>query len=311
MLAICVKRSNAARKVVAGGGPIPEYSALLFVARLNMTDMIFPIRNRTSRLIFPFFMLIALLCGGCSLGESPEEVAARNQEFDKKLNALNIDVNIADFDKILGQPTSQGQREIITETMKIRRQARPKRVEEKFIFTEYFYVNDYFYVQAVTDEAGKVGMYAITARDARYQPHINTIFNRTVDLGKTVYSDVDATVRKIAVDIGGDSKRPAYYEVMVNTGEDPQIAIMATNPIGVAGKTGEFVVEQGTLFVRWFSLAGDGFPLNEMHKSFRQNTAINTYARAATWFRGLDNSASGANFGEKAINFGPRQGQLK
>jgi len=276
-----------------------------------MTNMILPLSNRASWLIFPFILAIALLCGGCSLGESPEEVAARNQEFDKKLNALNIDVNIADFNNILGQPASQGQREIITETMKIRRQARPKRVEEKFVFTEYFYVNEYFYVQAVTDETGKVVMYTITARDARYQPHINTIFNRPVDLGKTVYSDVDATVRKIAVDVSGNPERPAYYEVMVNAGENPQIAIMATNPMGVTGKSGQFNVEQGTLFVRWFSLAGDGFPLNEMHQSFRKNTVINTYARAATWFRGLDNSAAGANFGEKAINFGPRQGQLK
>jgi hypothetical protein len=252
---------------------------------------------------FSLIVLTVLLSAACS--NRDEKNAARNAEFDQKLNALNVDVDISQFHQLLGEPSSQKQREIIDVTMVIKRHARPRRVEEKFIYTEYFYENDHFYVQAVTNEAGKVGMYSVTARGKNYSPTLQTIMGKPLQLGNTVYADFAATARKIAADFSENSTKPNYYEVVVSSGKEPQIAVVSTNPRGQIGKMGKLTHEGEGPLIKWFALNGQGFPLHEQHESFRKNTAINTYTEVAPWFRGVDNSGDGANFGESAINFGP------
>lgn len=254
---------------------------------------------------FHLIILTLVLSAACSKRDHEEKAAAHNAEFDQKLNSLNVDVDIAQFDKLLGKPASQKQREIVDVTMVIKRHARPRRVEEKFTYKEYFYVDDHYYVQAVTDEAGKVGMYSVTARDEDYSPTLQTVMGKPLQLGKTVYADFSPTARKIAADFSGNSAKPSYYEVVVSSGKEPQIAVVSTNPQGQIGKMGKLTHDGGGMLIKWFSLAGQDFPLHEEHDNFRKSTTINTYTEVAPWFRGVDNSGDGANFGDAAINFGP------
>jgi hypothetical protein len=259
-------------------------------------------------LAFPLIILTVLLSVACSKRgdeKNSPAVIARNAEFDQKLNSLTVDTDIAHFHQLLGQPASQKQREITSINRVIKRHARPRSVEEKFTYIEYLYPNDHFYVQVVTDEAGKVGMYSITAIDADYSPTIQTVVGKPLQLGKTVYADFSPAARKIAADFSGNAAKPNYYEVVVGSGADPQYVVVSTNPVGQIGKMGKLTNKDGGTLIKWFSLNGHDFPLDEEHGIFRQNTTINTYTEVAPWFRGVDNSGDGANFGDAALNFGP------
>lgn len=268
-------------------------------------------KNCSRLFVFQLTVVTLLFALGCSKKEDPEAIKARNAEFDQKLNSLAVDVDIDKFHQLLGEPAAKKQREIVDVTMTIRRHARPKKVEERFTYTDYLYTNDHFYVQAVTDEAGKVGMYSITAKNSDYQPTLQTVMGKPIHLGKTVYADFSPTARKIAADFSGGADKPSYYEVVVSGFEDPKVAVVSTNPLGTPGKVGKLSAENGETLIKWFSLAGNDFPLNEEHDEFRKNTTINTYTAVAPWFRGVDNSADGANFGDSKINFGPTNSALK
>lgn len=257
-------------------------------------------------LVFPLICLTVLLSVACS-----KRGAEENAALDQKLNSLKVDVDIKNFHQVLGEPSSEKQREVTNVTMTIKRHAPPKKVEEKFTYKDYLYENEHFYVQAVTDEAGKVGMFSITARDSDYLPTIQTEMDKPIQLGKTVYADFSPTARKIAADFRESSTKPSYYEVVVHTGKEQTYVVVATNPHGKAGKIGKLKPQDGDVLIKWFSLAGQDFPLNEEHDAFRKATVINTYTEVAPWFRGVDNSGDGANFGENTINFGPHTTQLK
>lgn len=257
-------------------------------------------------LVFPLICLTVLLTVACS-----KRGAEENAELDQKLNSLKVDVDIKNYHQLLGEPISQQQREVTNVSMTIKRHAPPKKVEEKFTYTDYLYEHDDFYVQAVTDQAGKVGMFSITARDSDYLPTIQTEMEKPIQLGKTVYADFAPSARKIAADFGKDSAKPSYYEVVVHTGKEHTYVVVATNPFGKVGKVGKLSPQEGDRLIKWFTLAGQDFPLNEEHDAFRKSTVINTYTEVAPWFRGVDNSGDGANFGENVINIGPQAMQFK
>lgn len=236
---------------------------------------------------------------------SPEQVA----ELDKKLNALQIDVNIEHFNKVLGEPVSENTRNITQERVILKRQARPRKVQETYTFKEYIYVNPHYYVQAVTNEKNEVGMYSITIRNSVYKPTLQTVLGQQVQLGKSVYDELDRPPRKIGADFK-TSGRAAYYEILLADNEQTLLAIFSNNPFGYTEKLGSFEEGKDDIFVKWFSLWGGDFPLHEEHDAFRKKTAFNTYSVSAPWFSGVDSTAEGSNLGEDSITFGPRADPL-
>lgn len=242
--------------------------------------------------------------------EVPALTAERKAEFDTKLNALKIETNISEYKSVFGEPTVTHPRTVTVYNTVVRRHAPPRQVEESFSYIEHLYVNPYFYLQVLTDEAGKVGMYSITARTAGYAPTINTIFGHPIYLGKTVFDEMQAPARKLGADFTKPERR-AYYEIMVGNSKEAEIAVVGTNPLGYVEKVGTFPEKTDEIFVKWFVLAGTDFPMSDEHEAFRKNTSINTYSRAAKWFRGLDNTGGGTNLGEAPIHIGPSPAQLE
>jgi hypothetical protein len=264
-------------------------------------------------LAFQLIILTLLVSTACSKRANeltPEAVIARNAEFDQTLSALSVDIAIDEFHRVLGEPASQKRHELHRVQRVVKRHAPVRIVEEEFTYIEYLYVNDHFYVQAVADEEGKVGMYSITARTADYTPSVPTILDRPVQLGKSTYADFAPRSRKMAVDFSKNRDKPAYYEVIVKLGderrnEESLYALIATNPLGHIEKMGKLTHGDSDVLTQWFSLSGHNFPLNEEHGVFRQNTTINTYTTVASWFRGIENTADGSNFSDNAISIGP------
>ncbi|MCR6650192.1 MAG: hypothetical protein NVV73_01240 [Cellvibrionaceae bacterium] len=262
---------------------------------------------------FFFFLILSLAVFGvaCSKkgSEPPALTAERKAEFDTTFNSLKLNVDISEYNRVFGEPALTLPRTVTIANMVVRRHAPPRKVEESFSYIEHLYVNPYFYVQVLTDEAGKVGMYSITARTAGYAPTINTVFGHPISLGKSVYEDLQAAARKIGADFTKPEQN-AYYEILVTNAEEPEIAVAGTNPLGYVEKVGNFPEKSDEIFVKWFLLTGTDFPMSEEHDTFRKNTTINTYSRAATWCRGLDNTGGGTNLGAASIHIGPSPAQL-
>ena len=78
-----------------------------------------------------------------------------NAELDKKLNSLNIEVDIGYFNSVLGAPAIKNSRSTTHKFYSIKSIEEPGNLEgkeEELNYNEYFYINKYFYVQAVTDQ---------------------------------------------------------------------------------------------------------------------------------------------------------------
>lgn len=254
--------------------------------------------------------VFATACSKKGDDDAPALSAERKAEFDTKLNALKIETDLSEYKSVFGEPAVTHPRTVTVANTVIRRHAPPRQVEESFSYIEHLYVNPYFYLQVLTDEAGKVGMYSITARTADYAPTINTVFGHPIYLGKSVFGDMQAPARKLGADFTKPEQR-AYYEIMVNNSEAAEIAVVGTNPLGYVEKIGDFPEKSDEIFVKWFVLAGTDFPMSDEHDAFRKNTSINTYSRAAKWFRGLDNTGGGTNLGKAPIHIGPSPAQLE
>lgn len=269
----------------------------------------------------PLLALLTVLGTACSKKETssaqPETQAAqavsaeKSQDLTQTLNDLKIDVKIGHFNDLLGEPTHTATREVSREMMVVQRHGTPKKLKEDYTYTEYLYVKPEYFVQAVTDEDGDVGLYSITVRSAAYLPEITTILDQTVQLGKTVYHDLVQHPRKIGADFK-DSKGSAYYEIHLGHPDAPLLAIFSTNRLGYVEELNGFEEGNNGVFVQWFALrgTGDDFPLNQAHEDFRKTTTFNTYTVAAPWFRGVDPTPHGANIGDVPIQFGPRPEQL-
>lgn len=265
------------------------------------------------RFFLTLMLSLAVFGTACSKkgnDEPPALRAERKAEFDTTLNALKIEVDISEYNRVFGEPAVTRPRNVSILNTVVRRHAPPRQVEESFSYIEHLYVNPYFYVQALTNEEGKVGMYSITARSAGYAPTINTVLGQPIYLGKSVFGDLPAAARKIGADFRKPEQR-GYYEIIVANTEQAEIIVAGTNPLGYVEKIGDFPEKSDEIFVKWFLLAGTDFPMSDAHDAFRKNTSINTYSRAAAWFRGLDNTGGGTNLGDAPIHIGPSPAQLE
>jgi|GEM_PF-2052771 len=236
----------------------------------------------------------------------------QDPELDLKLNSLDVNVDIGHFDGVLGKPALAADKVIKIVYMEVKkRHARPKEVVEEIKYREYFYVHKGFFVQVIADEAGKVGMYSVTARGADYVPTLTTAIDQPVRLGRSVYTDLQQTPIKIAGVLDPQRENSFYYEIYSVTSAESRVVVFSSNTSGYLEKAGRLDEKTTGLFVSRFGPDAEGFPIHAMHGEFRNATTINTYSVVAGWLRGIDMTATGTNFGSALINFGPRAEQLK
>jgi hypothetical protein len=231
-------------------------------------------------------------------------------ELDQKLNSLDVNLDLGHFDRVLGKPAIATDKVIKIASVVVKRHARPRQVIEEIKYREYFYIHEGFYVQVITDEAGKVGLYSITARGTDYRPNINTPLAQPVRLGQSMYGDLQQTPIKIAGVLDPDATNSFYYEVFPDTSAQGRLAVFSSNTNGYLAHAGKLDEKSSGFFVSRFGPDAEGFPIHAMHGEFRKTTTINTYSVVATWLRGIDMTSSGVNYGSALINFGPRADQL-
>lgn len=253
-------------------------------------------------------LAVALLMLGCSRGSAPD--TGQNAELDQKISSLKTDVDIGHFDSLLGKPAMKNDKVVKIASYTLKRHGRPKQVIEEIKYLEHFYVHQHFVVQAITDEAGKVGLYSVMARSADYLPNINTELGEPVRLGKSVYADLQKKPVKIVGRLGTNFRDASYYEIFLVEGQKNKLAVFSSNPNGYLKNIGRLDDRDSGMLISRFSAAAENFPLTATHDVFRKSSTINTYSVVAPWLRGIDMTTEGANYGEALINFGPRADQM-
>ena len=260
--------------------------------------------------------MLTLIEGVGKVYEMYNATLGYNAELDKKLNSLNVEVDIGYFNSVLGAPAIKNTRKLrhtffsVEGADSVQDLLNPKKIEKEVEYNEYFYISEYYYVQAVADENNKVGMYSITARSANYIPEIETDLGELVRLGQSVYGDLKDKPRKVAGLLGMNLKHFNYYEVILFDPGNYRYAIFSSNPNGYFENVGELDWEIGDVFAKGFSVGKDDFPMHLKHDEFRKVTTINTYSVTTPWFQGIDLTDNGVNYGGAQINFGPHVDQV-
>lgn len=258
--------------------------------------------------------LISLIEGGGRIYEMYKATIGHNAELDKKLNSLNVEVDIGYFDGVLGPPAIKNVRSITHKYYSFKSLMddphNSTKIEKNISYKEYFYINDLYFVQAVTDEEGKVGMYSITARASKYIPEIKTDLGELVLLGKSTYGNLENKPKKVAGLLGMNLKHFNYYEVFLFDPGNYRYAIYSSNPNGHFQSVGDLDWEIRDIFAKGFSVDDDDFPMHKKHEKFRKSTTINTYSVTTPWFQGIDLSENEVNYGGAYINFGPHVDQV-
>ena len=263
-----------------------------------------------SLLIIIISSLVSLVEGSGKIYGMYKATIGYNSELDKKLNSLNVEVDIGYFDSLLGYPAIKNTRKIKYVHYLMKDINNPKEIEEEVTYKEYFYINENYYVQAVTDESNKVGMYSITARSTKYIPEIKSDLGELIRLGKSEYGDLKNEPRKVAGLLGMNIKHFNYYEVFLFDPGNYRYVVYSSNPNGYFENVGRLDWEIGNIFAKGFSVDDNDFPMHEKHNAFRKSTTINTYSVTTPWFQAIDLSDEGVNYGGSKINFGPHVDQV-
>ena len=223
-----------------------------------------------------------------------------------KINLLKLGVEVGFFTQQLGEPKLKENKTLRMVSYKVIRHAPPKKEVREVLYTEYYYSNPHFYVQAVANQEGIVEYYSVTARGASFQPKIATGLGEPVELGKTVYQSLKKLPYKVAGRLAAEPKNAAYYEIFVLESKAPKLEIYSTNPSGYI-KEAVPLDEKKDGFLVTKITEDMSFPITPVHDNFRKTTTINTYSAAAAEFEGVDASFEGMNYGEAKITFGPRE----
>lgn len=288
---------------------------------MNIERSIDWMKKHPAILVLSIFMVVVssmltLIEGGSKVYGMYKSTLGYNAELDKRLNSLNVEVDIGYFDSVLGAPAIKNRR-TLTHTFYSIEGANSsqdllnsKEVEEEITYNEYFYISEFYYVQAVTDENDKVGMYSITARGPDYVAEIETDLGAVVRLGKSVYGDLKMKPTKVAGLLGMNLKHFNYYEVILFDPGIYRYVIFSSNPNGHFENVGGLDWEIRDIFAKGFSVDDDDFPMHSNHDEFRKITTINTYSVTTPWFQGIDLTEDGVNYGGAQINFGPHVDQV-
>jgi hypothetical protein len=200
------------------------------------------------------------------------ERLGRRRWLGRRLQQLACDVQIDYFQHLLGQPAQYVNRSSTTDE-----------IEHVFVFPDA-------YIQAVTDQYGKVGRFSVTCRSRRFQPKLNYHPGGypdliTVRLGRTCFVQLGHTPDGVHAWLG--ARRFGYAESYYfgNPG-NYQHYVFALNDAGEDESATEHVAE---LFPSpggnevWLGLFGGSSDVGEWLdqqgvRSFRGATAINTYS---------------------------------
>lgn len=257
--------------------------------------------------------LVALIEGGGKIYSMYQATIGHNAELDKQLNSLNVEVDLGYFNGVLGAPAIKNTR-VITRTSylidSVEDIESPEEVKENFTYKEYFWIDENYYVQAVADDNDKVGMYSITVRSNDYIPEISSDLGEIVYLGKSTYGEMRDKPIKVAGLLGMNLKHFNYYEVFLFDPGNYRYAVYSSNPNGHFENVGSLDWEIRNIFARKFSVDNDDFPMHKQHNEFRMATTINTYSVTTPWFKGIDLSDDGVNYGGAQINLGPHVDQI-
>jgi hypothetical protein len=228
----------------------------------------------------------------------------------QKLNLLKLGVNISFFNQHLGEPKIKENKTIKVVNYTVDWQAPPQKKVRDVPYTEYFYSNPHFYVQAVANSAGIVQFYSITARGEKFQPKLTTGLTEYVELGKTVYESLPKLPFKFAGRLAGGPKNTAYYEVFAIESKVQKLEVFSSNPHGILnGLVPLDEKKEGFMTSKYTEETP--FPVTPVHDTFRKTTVINTYSAATSEFEGIDTSATGMNYGETKFTFGPTDEQIQ
>ncbi|MFO1370503.1 MAG: ETEC_3214 domain-containing protein [Marinagarivorans sp.] len=256
-------------------------------------------------------LIVATVLGVFLYQKSLGNLSAQEAEvLTQKLNQLKLGVDVGYFSRQLGEPKLKESKTLKMVSVKIIHHAPPKKEVREVLYSEYYYANPYFYVQAIANQSGVVEFYSITARSERFQPKIKTGLNEFVELGKTLYQTLPKSPYKVAGRLTENPKNTAYYEIFVLDSSVPKLEIYSTNPTGYLKSTVALDEKKEGFLV---SKLNDEtpFPTSPAHDAYRRATPVNTYSAVAAEFEGIDASAEGMNFDEAKINFGPRVDQLE
>jgi len=162
---------------------------------------------------------------------------------------------------------------------------------------EYIFVNKYCYVQAVTDQNGKVSLYSVTTRRGDFNPVLSLQYSTLgVQLAKTRFSDLGTPGSTI---YNGDHGGITFYSESYYHGYDAgyRTVFFSFNPNGF-GKLG--IVPRSWIM--------GGIPDAEQDstiKKFREETLVNTYT--VSTFMGPD----GHKNTDHLTIFGPKSYQVR
>ncbi|MEY4589602.1 MAG: hypothetical protein RL497_1678 [Pseudomonadota bacterium] len=256
-------------------------------------------------------VLVAVVVLGVLLQKTPSNGLSikKAEALTQTLNTLKLGVDISHFNQSLGEPKLKGDKTIKMISYSLVWHGTPKKEVREVPYIEYFYSHPHFYVQAITDPAGKVGFYSITTKTAEFQPKISTGLNEFVELGKSVYQSLPKLPYKVAGRLAETPKNAAYYEIYALEAKAQKFEIYSSNPNGYLKDAVALDEKTAGFLVSKISEATP-FPITTLHDTFRKATLINTYSAASAEFEGIDTSTAGMNYGETKISFGPREDQV-
>jgi hypothetical protein len=199
------------------------------------------------------------------------ERLSRRRRLGRRLQQLACDVQIDYFQHLLGQPAQYVNRSNTTDE-----------IEHVFMFRDA-------YVQAVTDQYGKVGYFSVTCRTRRFQPKLNYHPGGprqlvTVKLGHTRFAQLGHTPDGVHAWLG--ARRFGYVEsYYIGNPGNYQHYVFALNDAGrdeTAGYVAGLFPSPGGNEV-WLGVFGGssevaGWLGQQGVRSFRGAAAINTYA---------------------------------
>ncbi|HVB59013.1 MAG TPA: ETEC_3214 domain-containing protein [Candidatus Acidoferrales bacterium] len=146
---------------------------------------------------------------------------------------------------------------------------------------EHVFVNEYFYVQAITNSEGTVIVFSVTTRTRHFNPSLTMgPYSLTgeiirIRLGRTKFADIDAFAKPSKLFCSLGARRFQYYEERYfgNPG-NYQVFLFAINDAGYRGHA--FISPRSELSID-----------DPQVKEFRQDAVINTYTITAP-FRSSD-----------------------
>ena len=222
-----------------------------------------------------------------------------------KISHLSADTNIVYFESLLGQPVF------------VNAYANTFNKENPSDYREYIFVDDLFYVQAVTDASSKVLIFSVTTRSKDFHPTLslgpysaNEEQHFLVELGKTHFENAfDSSPEKVLSYMGANRFSYAEYYYFGNPG-NYQTYILGYNQAGYLGSSVDKLVDVPWIFDEDLPETKPDEASTGKYDSrviaFRRAATVNTYAVTSPFLDNFNGSGILKNFFP-----GPDYGQVR